>query len=104
MRSVCLMWDIGSGGFSLRYFYCFLAKDNQPYSVEINIFFLGRTFFYRLRLASNLNGREFIIRSGKGVCVYLLTDVITYTSRSSPIYPMYFRDGTTCYSLKWEHD
>ena len=51
----------------------FLAEGNHPYSIEINRFFLGRTF-YRLRLVSNLNGREVIICPGKVVRVYLLTD------------------------------
>ena len=54
LRGVCLMWGTGSSGFSFE-IIIFLAEGNQPYSVEINHFFLGRTF-YRLRLVSNLNG------------------------------------------------
>ena len=42
---------------------CFLAKGNQPYSVKINRCFLS--YFYRLRLIRNLNGNDFIVRSGK---------------------------------------
>ena len=66
----------------MRYRHCWifveiiivlLQRATNHDSVEINNFFLGRTF-YRLRLVRNLNGREFIICSGKVSTVYLLTD------------------------------
>ena len=48
----------------------FLRRATNHYSVEINHFFIGR-IFYLLRLVRNLNGREFIVCSGKFVSVYL---------------------------------
>ena len=43
------------------------TKGNQPCSVEINQSFLDRTIeVYRLWPGWNLDGREFIVRSGSG--------------------------------------
>ena len=57
-------WTVyGTGGYSFR--CSFLTKKSQPYTVEINNVSLYRTIeVYRLRLGWNLNGTEFIIRSG----------------------------------------